>query len=119
LGAAIDRSPAPAVLAHPFSNLPKIGITEADVPDDALRALAAACRASGTAIEVNEKWGCPGAPIVATLLDERVTIVAGSDAHHADAVGRWDRVRATLTSAVALSARRHATTADRLAAPTG
>jgi len=52
------------------------------------------------------------------LLDEHVPIVAGSDAHDAEAVGRWDSVRSTLAAAVAASDGREMS-ADRLTAPTG
>ena len=58
--AAIGRVDRPAVLAHPFSILPKMGLTEADIPDDALALLAGRCRETGTPVEVNEKWRCPG-----------------------------------------------------------
>ena len=49
-----------AQLAHPFSILPKIGLTEDDVPDQLLDALGEAAVATGTLVEVNEKWHCPG-----------------------------------------------------------
>jgi putative hydrolase len=93
---AVGRSPLPAVLAHPLSILPKLGLEASQVPDEWLHALATRCLATGTALEVNEKWACP-APAVARLFHEAgVPLVAGSDAHDAPSVGRWSSVRATL-----------------------
>lgn len=82
-----------AQLAHPFSLLPKVGLTEDDVGDDLLDALAEAVVATGTPVEVNEKWRCPGPRVLARWRDAGVLLVASSDAHVADDVGayRWLR----------------------------
>ncbi|TIC85154.1 histidinol-phosphatase [Nocardioides sp. GY 10113] len=85
----------PAQLAHPFSILPKIGLTEDDVGEDHLAALADAALAHDVVVEVNEKWCCPGPRIVAALADRGVRLVASSDAHHADDVGRYAWLRGT------------------------
>ncbi len=90
--AAMSTAELPAVVVHAFSILPKIGLSEDDVPDDALRGLAARCRETGTRVEVNEKWGCPGTRVLRILLDSGVDLVAGSDAHTSGAVGRYDVV---------------------------
>lgn len=79
-------------LAHPFSLLPKIGLGEADLRDDHLRALAAACVANGTVVEVNEKWACPGPRVLRTLADAGAVVVASTDSHRADGVGRYRRI---------------------------
>ncbi len=93
---AVGRSPLPAVLAHPLSIMPKLGLDPAQVPDEWLHALATRCQATGASLEVNEKWACP-TPAVARLFHEAgVPLVAGSDAHDAPSVGRWSSVRATL-----------------------
>jgi putative hydrolase len=84
---ALDRTPRPAGLAHLFSVLPKCGLSEVDVPADAVRALAAACRSAGAWVELNEKWRCPSAPVVRLLHAEGVALEAGSDAHRPAAVG--------------------------------
>ena len=60
-----------AQLAHPFSVLPKIGLTEDDVPDELLDALADAAVATGTPVEVNEKWHCPGPRVAGPLAGGR------------------------------------------------
>jgi putative hydrolase len=93
---AVGRSPLPAVIAHPLSILPKLGLDAAQVPDDWLHALAARCRATRTALEVNEKWACP-TPRIARLFHEAgVRLVPGSDAHAAAAIGRWTSVERSL-----------------------
>ncbi|HST63634.1 MAG TPA: PHP domain-containing protein [Mycobacteriales bacterium] len=86
---ALAGAPRPAGLAHLFSVLPKAGLSEVDIPDDALRALAAACRSAGAWVELNEKWRCPSLRVVRVLQAEGVALNAGSDAHEPAAVGRW------------------------------
>nr|WP_239071234.1 PHP domain-containing protein [Cellulomonas chitinilytica] len=76
-----------AQLAHPFSLLPKIGLTEDDVPDELLDALADVAVATGTPVEVNEKWRCPGERVVARWWGAGVELVASTDAHVATDVG--------------------------------
>jgi putative hydrolase len=86
---ALAAAPRPAGLAHLFSVLPKAGLSEVDVPADAVRALAAACRSAGAWVELNEKWRCPSPPVLRLLQAEGVPLTAGSDAHGPEAVGRW------------------------------
>ena len=90
---ALAGAPRPAGLAHLFSVLPKAGLSEVDVPADAVRALAAACRSVGAGVELNEKWRCPSPPVVRLLHAEGVALRAGSDAHRPAAVGRWSYAR--------------------------
>lgn len=87
---ALAAAPRPAGLAHLFSVLPKAGLAESDVPADAVRALAAACRSAGAWVEVNEKWRCPSPRVLQILRDEGVVLCGASDAHSPAAVGRWD-----------------------------
>ncbi|MEQ6903107.1 PHP domain-containing protein [Nocardioides sp. YIM 152588] len=89
---AVEGS-GPSQLAHPFSILPKIGLTEDEVTDEHLTALADAALAHDLVVEVNEKWSCPGPRIVATLAGRGVRLIASSDAHHADDVGRYSWLR--------------------------
>ncbi|QGQ19829.1 histidinol-phosphatase [Cellulomonas sp. JZ18] len=93
---AVERT-GRAQLAHPFSVLPKVGLTEDDVPDDLLDALAAVLVASGTPAEVNEKWDCPGPRVRARWAQAGVLLVASTDAHVADDVGRYRRLAAAGT----------------------
>ena len=77
-------------LAHCFSILPKIGLSEADVGAQRTDAWARAAAETDTLVEVNEKWGCPGA--LAALRRAGATIVASTDSHDASEVGRYSRI---------------------------
>jgi putative hydrolase len=81
-----------AQLAHPFSLLPKVGLTEDDLHDEHLAVLADAARETGTWVEVNEKWACPSARVVSALQIAGVTLVASTDSHHCRDVGRYRAV---------------------------
>lgn len=83
-------------LAHCFSILPKIGLTESDLTDEHLLAWATAAAKTGTLIEVNEKWGCPGPRSLRAALDAGAQLVASTDSHVATDVGRFARVAALL-----------------------
>ncbi len=92
-------STAHAQLAHWFSILPKVGLSEDDLGDDQLRDWAQTAARTGTVIEVNEKWGCPGPRAVRAAFDAGARVVASTDSHSAEAVGRYDRVAAILRDA--------------------
>lgn len=81
-----------AQLAHPFSLLPKMGLTEDDLLAEHLSALCAAASAHGTWVEINEKWACPGPRAIEAFAAAGVTLVASSDSHHRRDVGRYQRV---------------------------
>lgn len=87
--AAVRLSPFPAIVAHLFSLLPKCGVDESDVTDEAIGELAAVCLSADAAVELNQKWRCPSARVVARLDAAGVRLVAGSDAHRAADVGRF------------------------------
>ena len=86
-------------LAHWFSILPKVGLSEDDLTDEQLDRWSATASATGTVVEVNEKWGCPGARAVRAALAHGVRLVASTDAHVASDVGRYDRVARILDEA--------------------
>jgi putative hydrolase len=86
---AVHVSPLPPILAHLFSLLPKCGLTEDLVGEEHLNELANACLSADAAVEVNEKWRCPSARVLTHLQARGVRLTAGSDAHRAEAVGRW------------------------------
>jgi putative hydrolase len=96
--AAVTGCPRPAGLAHLFSVLPKVGLSEQDVPDDAVRAVGRACRAAGTWVELNEKWRCPSVRVARLLHEQGVALRGGSDAHDPEPVGRWSYARDVLTA---------------------
>ena len=83
-------------LAHCFSILPKIGLAESDLTDEHLAAWAEAAASTGTLIEVNEKWGCPGPRALRAAIAAGVQLVASTDSHSAGDVGRYSRVTAIL-----------------------
>lgn len=88
-------------LAHLFSILPKIGLTEDAVTDEHLAAIAAAALATGTLVEVNEKWACPSPRAVRALSDAGVHLVVSTDSHDCGDVGVYSRVPAILHAAQA------------------
>lgn len=104
--AAMERAGGGAQLAHPFSILPKIGLSEDYLDDDALVRWARAAAGTGTRVEVNEKWACPGTRALQALRSEGAEVVASTDAHHARDVGRYDRVVGILDRAGDAQARR-------------
>jgi putative hydrolase len=99
---AMERTPH-AQLAHWFSILPKVGLSEDQLGRSRLAAWAQAATRTGTIVEVNEKWGCPGEDAVAALLAAGARIVASTDSHNAQDVGRYDRVPRILDRARTLS----------------
>ena len=103
IGALIGamRSIEGAQLAHCFSILPKVGLSEDDLTAEHLAAWATAAADTGTFVEVNEKWGCPGPRAVRAAMGAGVRIVASTDSHTAADVGRYDRVRRILAEAAA------------------
>lgn len=96
--AAMTRQPG-IQLAHWFSILPKVGLDESDLTEEHLRAWASAARETGSAIEVNEKWACPGPRAVRAALDAGAHLVVATDSHEAGHVGRYVRVPAILEAA--------------------
>lgn len=79
-------------LAHCFSILPKIGLSEDDLGADRVSAWAKTAAETDTLVEVNEKWGCPGLPLLDALRGAGAVIVASTDSHVATDVGRYARV---------------------------
>jgi putative hydrolase len=79
-------------LAHLFSLLPKIGLHESQLLDEHVAAIADAAVRTGTTVEVNEKWRCPGPRVVLTLAAAGVTLVGSTDSHAAPTVGRYSWV---------------------------
>lgn len=86
-------------LAHCFSILPKIGLSEDDLTDAQLATWAEGAASTGTLIELNEKWNCPGSRALRAALAAGAQLVASTDSHEASDVGRYDRVRAILGEA--------------------
>jgi putative hydrolase len=84
---------APTQLARPLSLLSQVGIDEDEVTPDVFAALAAACRATGTAVEISEVWRSPAPWMVERLRAADVSLLAASDARYAGEVGQWKYLR--------------------------
>jgi putative hydrolase len=80
-------------LAHLFSILPKMGLNESEVPEDALSHLARRARLAGALLEVNEKWACPSARTVRAFAEAGVQLVASTDSHDCLDIGVYSSVR--------------------------
>ncbi len=80
-------------LAHLFSVLPKMGIDESSVPDQAIGHLARRARIAGALLEVNEKWACPSARTVRAFAAAGVRLVASTDSHDCRDIGVYVWVR--------------------------
>lgn len=98
LTAAMRRHPGNQ-LAHCFSILPKVGLHEDQLGDERLRLWAETAAATDTWVEVNEKWACPGPVALAAAREAGVRIVASTDSHDSQEVGRYDRVAQLLGAA--------------------
>jgi putative hydrolase len=86
---ALDR-PQRVVIAHFLSILPKIGLTEADVPLESLERLAAEAARTGQEIEISERWRCPSAATLRPFLRHGVPIALSTDSHKSETIGRYD-----------------------------
>ncbi len=93
-----------ALIAHLFSVLPKLGLSESAVPEHELGLLAGRARDTGALLEVNEKWACPSARTVSAFVAASVPVVASSDSHDCRDVGVYRTVRQTLGAVAAGSA---------------
>ena len=83
---ALDRE-TPVVIAHFFSILPKIGLAEADAPEELIDWLAAETARTGQRIEVSERWRCPSADDAAPVRAPR----RADPAQHGQPLARHDR----------------------------
>jgi putative hydrolase len=80
------------VLAHLFSILPKLGLDESTVTDEAISRLLSAAHLTESAIEVSERWRCPSERIVRMAAARHVRLVAATDSHRAADVGQYSYV---------------------------
>jgi putative hydrolase len=86
---AVVRYPG-VVIAHLFSVLPKIGLSEADVAPELVQHLAAACVSSGACIEISERWRCPSVPTLRPFVEHGVTVLVSTDSHRSETIGRYE-----------------------------
>ena len=88
-----------AQLAHVFSLLPRVGLTEDDVSDEEIVVLAEAARETGTIVECNERWRGPGPRVLRAFERVGVPIVAGTGSRRAQDVGVYEFVAAAFGDA--------------------
>jgi putative hydrolase len=88
--------PQRVVIAHFLSILPKIGLTEADVPLEGLETLAEATKRTGQEIEISERWRCPSAATLRPFRARGVPIVLSTDSHKRGTIGRYEHCLAVL-----------------------
>jgi histidinol phosphatase-like PHP family hydrolase len=84
---------APTQLARPLALLSHVGLDDAAITAGILDTLTAACRSTGTAVEISEAWRSPSPAVVARLREAGVPLVAASDARYAAEVGQWQYLR--------------------------
>ena len=84
---------APVQLTRPLNLLTQVGIDDSAITPEVRDTLAAACRLTGTAVEISEAWRSPSPQVVAMLREADVALLAASDARYADEVGRWQYLR--------------------------
>jgi putative hydrolase len=84
------RRPEQIVIAHLFSVLPKIGLSEDDVPEPLIGALAEVAARNGAWIEISERWRCPGARTLRPFVEAGVPVLLSTDSHCAETIGRYD-----------------------------
>ncbi len=92
------------VLAHLFSILPKAGLTDAWVSDAALAELAEHAAAVGASIEIDERWRCPSRRVARAFAAAGVPVLASTDAHTSDHIGRYDYVAQLAVQLLAVAA---------------
>lgn len=85
-------APVRPIIAHLFSIMPKIGLRAEYVPLPLVQHLARGLAGAGAAVEINEKWRCPTGWVAGRLAAAGVDIVAGSDSHAADRLGKYSYV---------------------------
>ncbi len=85
---ALERC-GPAVVAHLFSVLPKIGLSELEVPASLVAELGWAIARANAVVEVNERWTSPSPRVAELLAEQSVCFVASTDSHRPATIGRY------------------------------
>ena len=83
---AIQRYPR-VVIAHPFSVLPKCGVSEDALPDVELERLLEVARRRAAVLQIDEQWRCPSARVVAAAQACGVEVWSSTDAHQPRSIG--------------------------------
>jgi putative hydrolase len=78
------------VIAHLFSALPTLGLSEGDVPDELVDSLVTAAVESDARILVDERWRCPTLRTLRPFLRHGVPVLLGTGSRNRETVGRYD-----------------------------
>jgi putative hydrolase len=86
---ALEAHPG-SVIAHLFSILPKVGLSEADVPGESIGRLVDAALGTNAILEVSERWKCPSLRVALAFKLAGVPVVFSTDSHRATTIGRYE-----------------------------
>lgn len=90
-GRALEAHPG-SVIAHFLSIANKIRIAEEDVPLEWIEDLAEITAQTGSAIELSERWRCPGARTLKPFVARGVQVFWSTDSHRPDRIGKYEFV---------------------------
>lgn len=82
------------VLAHLFSIVPKMGLSEAQISDELVGRLVSEASRTRTIIEISERWACPSARVTRAALRAGVEIRVSTDSHRSSDIGKYEYVAA-------------------------
>lgn len=85
---AIERHEK-VVLAHLFSILPKVGISEDEISDKLLEKIAITAKRFDVKIEVDERWKCPSLRVTAYFHQKKIPIIFSTDSHRRETIGKY------------------------------
>jgi putative hydrolase len=88
--AAAVRRQEHVVIAHLFSVLPKLGLSEGDVSPELVDSLAIAAAESDARIVVDERFRCPTAQTLRPFLLHGVPLLLSSGSQCSKTIGRYD-----------------------------
>jgi len=78
------------VIAHLFSALPSLGLSEGDVPAEMVDSLVIAAAESNARIGVDERWRCPTLRTLRPFLRRGVPVLMGTGSRNRETIGRFD-----------------------------
>jgi putative hydrolase len=78
------------VIAHLFSALPALGLSEGDVPAEMVDSLVIAAADSNARILVDERWRCPTLRTLRPFLRRGVPVLMGTGSRDREMIGRFD-----------------------------
>lgn len=77
------------VIAHLFSVLPKIHLSEDDVKLEQIEYIAKMAKQTDAQIEVDERWKCPQIRTLSVFQAFNVPIIFSSDSHRKETIGKY------------------------------